>query len=52
MIEQIKEKLKALAEQREQMIANLHAISGAEQVLRELLAEAEAKSEKGDTPDA
>lgn len=48
MIEQVKEKLKALAEQREQMIANLHAISGAEQVLRELLsaAEKEATSEQ------
>ena len=41
MIEQIKEKLKALAEQREQMIANINAVMGAIQVLQELLADAE-----------
>ncbi len=45
MIEQIKEKLKALAEQQEQMIANLNAICGAQQVLQELMAEAEQEEQ-------
>ena len=37
MTEKIKEKLAELAAARENVLAQLHAISGAEQVLRELL---------------
>ena len=43
MIDIMKAKLEELAKQKEQLIANLNAVSGAEQVLRELI---EAETEK------
>ena len=52
MLETIRNKLHELEQQKEQTVAQLNAICGAEQILRELLAEAEAESEKGDKPDA
>ena len=40
-LEMIRNKLKQLEQQKEQTVAQLNAICGAEQVLRELLVEAE-----------
>ena len=51
MIEQIKNKLKNLEQQKEQAIANVNAICGAEQVLQELLAEAEKEEGEGEGDD-
>ena len=48
MIEIINQKLAELANQKEQLIANLNAVTGAEQVLRELLENADLKTEEGE----
>lgn len=46
MIEILNAKLEDLAKQKEQLIANLNAVSGAEQVCRELLNDLQAKEKK------
>lgn len=48
MIEIINQKLEELAKQKEQLIANLNAISGAEQVLRELREKVTAEEQEAE----
>lgn len=50
MVNAIKEKIKTLSSQREQIIAQLNAVSGAIQALKDVLAESET-AEKEDNAD-
>jgi len=47
----IRNKLREIQQRKEQAIANVNALCGAEQILLELIAEADAMDAKEDKPD-